>query len=273
MRLTLGISPCPNDTFIFHDLIHGLTDCRHEIVPSFHDVQELNRAAYAGAFDIVKVSFATYARLADSYALLPAGAALGRGNGPKLVARQTFDVEDMPNSRVVFPGRDTTAYLLSQILLPQPKESRFVLYDQVVPEILSGAADCGLIIHENRFTLDRDGLVEILDLGELWEREFHLPLPLGGIIAKNSLGAEVRQELGDAIQQSLTQAWAHPQHAKEFIIHHSREKSWDVVAQHIDLYVNEFSRTLGDEGHRAVAKMLELSTQKIEHQLKRFARP
>jgi 1,4-dihydroxy-6-naphthoate synthase len=256
MELSLGYSPCPNDTFIFHALVHGLVsagDVRFR--ERLEDVETLNQLAREGALDVTKVSYGAIPYLLDEYVLLKSGGALGRGCGPLLVVRA--DRADHPIERIAIPGRQTTANLLLRLWAPELPQGEEVIYSEIMPAVVRGEVDAGLIIHESRFTYADHGLVQRVDLGEWWEEETGRPIPLGGILARRSLGAEVIHSLEDALRRSVERAFAHPDDSAEYVRQHAQEMDPAVMRQHIELYVNHFSAALGEEGEGAVRELLQ----------------
>ena len=243
--LTLAISPCPNDTFIFC----GMKD-RYAL--TLDDVEALNLGAERGAFDIVKISAAAYGRVRDRYALLRAGGAAGFGVGPLLVARTPRD----PGGRIAIPGERTTAALLLTML--GGFETVPMRFDRIEDAVLAGDVDAGVIIHEGRFTYADKGLVRLADLGEVWEHRMQAPLPLGAIAIRRELGADTARAVDADIRASLRQAWADPGACAAFVRRHAQEMAPGVVQQHIDLYVNDYSLNL-DEA--AVARLVALGEQ------------
>lgn len=268
--LSLGFSPCPNDTFIFHALVHGLVPGAPQFDPVLlEDVETLNRWALQGRLEVSKLSFHALGRVLDDYLLLPSGAALGRGCGPLLVARRPFDPAELPNLRLAVPGRYTTAAMLLGLFAPaclqyadQPEANggteklRLMRFDQIMPALVAGQIDAGVIIHESRFTYRDHGLVLLADLGAWWEEISGLPIPLGGIAAKRDLGEERLTAIAQAIRQSLALARRDPAGAMAYIRRHAGELDEQVMRAHIDLYVNDFSDQLGAEGERAVAEFI-----------------
>ncbi|WP_019008288.1 1,4-dihydroxy-6-naphthoate synthase [Deinococcus aquatilis] len=259
--LQLGYSFCPNDTFIFHALHAGLTPSPVPVREVLEDVQTLNDWAVEGRLPITKISYRAYLGVMDQYVALRAGGALGRGVGPLVVARNGTDLNGMDlNGKVVAsPGALTTAELLLRAVYPEVKVLR-MRYDAVMPAVERGewqgqVVDAGLIIHESRFTYPQHGLGKVLDLGAWWEGETGLPLPLGAILVRRDLPAELQRGLNTAVRQSLEYAYAHPQAAAAYIRAHASEMSEEVMRAHIDLYVNEFSLDVGDEGERAVQEL------------------
>ncbi len=255
--LSLGFSPCPNDTFIFHALLHGGVDAgdsRWE--PRLEDVETLNRLARDGALDVTKVSYGAVPHLLDEYALLRSGGALGRGCGPLLVAHPGRTLESLRGGRVAIPGRLTTANLLLRLALPDLADGEEVLYSEIMPRVAARSIDAGLIIHESRFTYQDHGLVALLDLGEWWERTTGTAIPLGAIVARRSLGRERIEEIEARIRASVEHAFAHPAAPLEYMREHAQEMDESVMRSHVELYVNEFSRDLGPEGESAVRELL-----------------
>ncbi len=258
MRLTLGISPCPNDTFIFDALVNGLVDLDGFTFDVLHeDVQTLNDWALEGRLDVTKLSYGVLPRVAGRYALLESGGALGQGVGPLLVARPGAAF-DPATARVAVPGRDTTAHLLFSLAYPQATHKRFQVFSSIEQAVLDGEVDAGVIIHESRFTYAARGLVRILDLGEHWEQVTGAPIPLGGIVARRTLAPEVRARLDRLIQRSLAHAEARRPALSEYVRCHAQELDEAVMRQHVELYVNGHSRALGEGGRRAVATLLEV---------------
>ncbi len=260
MRLTLGFSPCPNDTFIFDALVNGGIDTGGlRFDPVLEDVQTLNEWALAGRLDVSKISYGVLPRVADRYALLEAGGALGEGVGPLLVARPGVARFDPASMTVAIPGRDTTAHLLFSLAFPGATGKRFVVFSEIEAAVLEGRVDAGVIIHESRFTYAAKGLAKLVDLGEHWERETRSPIPLGGIVARRSLDPAIRRDVNGLIRLSLEQANGRRTFLSDYVRRHAQELDDAVMRQHIDLYVNAFSLGLGEAGRRAVQTLLEVS--------------
>ncbi|MFQ3580683.1 MAG: 1,4-dihydroxy-6-naphthoate synthase [Chloracidobacterium sp.] len=256
--LTLGYSPCPNDTYIFGALALGLVrppgmtfDIR------LADVQTLNEWAQAGTLDVTKLSFAALLtpEVTAHYDLLEVGAALGRNCGPLVVARESFSADTLRNKRIVTPGRLTTAHLLIRLFTNDAPVAAELPFERIMPAVVNGDYDAGVIIHESRFVYPTFGLTRILDLGMWWEQSTGLPLPLGGIAVRRTLDATQREQISQALRESLAYADAHPTAVQPYIAAHAQEMAADVQAQHIALYVNAFTRDLGDEGRRAIAAL------------------
>jgi 1,4-dihydroxy-6-naphthoate synthase len=256
VKLTLGISPCPNDTFIFDALVNGRLDTAGLEFEVFHeDVQTLNEWALAGRLDVTKLSAGVLPRIIDRYALLDAGGALGRGVGPLLVARPGVAFDPV-TSTVAIPGEQTTAHLLFSLVHPGATGKRFTRFSEIEAAVAGGEVDAGVIIHESRFTYASRGLVQLLDLGEAWEARTGAPLPLGGIVARRTLGPALLLRLDRLVRASLEAAWAGGGALSPYVRAHAQALDEAVMRQHIELYVNEFSRTLGAQGRRALEALL-----------------
>ncbi|HSJ23739.1 MAG TPA: 1,4-dihydroxy-6-naphthoate synthase [Longimicrobiales bacterium] len=256
-ELTFGYSPCPNDTFAFHALTHGIIDAPFHVRPVLLDIEELNRRAHSGEFDVTKLSIGALAGVGDDYRMLRSGAALGRGVGPLVVARASMPLSRAVAGRMAIPGRDTTAYRLLTLAAPPTGEVVELRYDRILDAVSRGAVDAGLIIHESRFTYADHGLVQVADLGDWWEREMSLPVPLAAICVRSDVPDEVARTMEAAIRESVRHAFDHPDASRDYVRAHAQEMSDDVCAAHIALYVNEFSLDIGAEGLRAVRRLLE----------------
>jgi 1,4-dihydroxy-6-naphthoate synthase len=252
--LRLAFSPCPNDTFVFHAWTHGLIDGAPEVQVTFADVDVTNAATERGEYDVVKVSYAALPWLLADYRLLPCGGALGRGCGPLVLTRG--GAGDLAGATVAVPGERTTAYLLFRLWSAHrpPARVRVVPFHRIMPGVADGTYDAGLVIHEARFTYPRYGLTALADLGEWWEAETHLPIPLGAILAKR--GAVDPGAATDWIRTSVRMAWADPDASRDFVLANAQEMEPDVVKQHIALYVNEFTEDLGQDGYAAANVLL-----------------
>ncbi len=256
MKFSLAISPCPNDTFIFEPWLSGRIDAEGlEPDVRFADIAELNALARTAAVDVVKLSFFTYHLVRSQYALLEAGAALGRGCGPLLVSRAPMTLEDLPQAVIAIPGRDTTAHLLLEVFAPAARQRRPYVFHEIMPAIARGEVEAGVIIHESRFTYPQYGLHLVQDLGAHWEALTGLPIPLGGIAAQHRLGPEVIARLNRVMHRSVAYALAHPEHPMPFVRAHAQELDEAVMRAHIHLYVNAYTRELGPEGHAAIARL------------------
>ncbi len=256
IRRSLGFSPCPNDTFIFHALVSGaVTVPGVELVPRLEDVETLNTLAREGAIDVTKVSYGVIPFILEEYTLLRSGGALGYGCGPLIVAREPLTRERLSGTRIAVPGMYTTAYLLLRLFAPDAPQPVTMPYDRIMPAVAAGEVDAGLIIHESRFTYPAHGLVEVADLGAWWEEETGSPIPLGGIVARRDLGAEV-VELERAIRESVVAAFANPAASAAYVRQHAQELSDEVTRSHIDLYVNDFSVDVGAQGEAAIRELM-----------------
>lgn len=255
--LTLAFSPCPNDTFMFHAWVEGLINMQgHQFKIKMADVEELNQSAMKEEADITKLSFAAFAHLADKYELLTSGAALGHQCGPLLVSKHNFKWENLPQLKVVIPGKYTTANLLLTMFAPDVKNKKELLFSDIENEVLTEKADAGLVIHESRFTYHLRGLKKIADLGEFWETKYKCPLPLGCIAVKKSLPPEVKIQLNKLMHDSVVYAMENPKASAHFIGQHAQEMDLSVQQQHISLYVNQWSKELGETGKMAIRKLL-----------------
>ncbi|HTY20592.1 MAG TPA: 1,4-dihydroxy-6-naphthoate synthase [Geobacteraceae bacterium] len=256
-NFTLGYSPCPNDTFIFYPLVHGLIDSGgFRFSERLEDVETLNRLALAGELEITKISFHLLGFIRPDYCLLRSGGALGRGCGPLVVSRRYAEMGEIRGKRIAVPGRYTTAHLLLRLFDPELGNVIFLPFHEIMGAVASGEADAGVIIHESRFTYPDYGLTKLLDLGEWWENDTGHPLPLGGIVAKRTLGKESIAAIERMLRASVEYGLAHPCEANAYIRAHSQEMSDEVCAAHIRLYVNDFSIDLGREGEAAVRALL-----------------
>ncbi len=274
MKLSLGFSPCPNDTFIFDAMIHQKIDTEGlSFDVTYDDVESLNQKAFRTELDITKLSYHAYAYLTENYVLLHAGSALGFGVGPLLIC----DNEDYVSSdgleglrsqarlpdrqvsdlRIGIPGKYTTANLLLSLAFPEAENKVEMKFSDIEPALLNHKIDLGVIIHENRFTYQDKGLIKLLDLGEFWENLSHCPIPLGGIMIKRELSEEIKQKVNRIIKRSVQFAIKNPKSGLDFIRSHAQEMSSEVIYKHIELYVNKFSVDLGEEGRKAVIIFFE----------------
>jgi 1,4-dihydroxy-6-naphthoate synthase len=252
-QLTLGYSPCPNDTFIFYGLMHGRIPLPQvKLVERLEDVETLNRLAVAGQLDLTKISYHALGHLRQDYALLHSGGALGRGCGPLVVAKQATDMEQLRCKKIAVPGQLTTANLLLQLYAEGFEDLLILPFHQIMAAVASGAVAAGVIIHESRFTYRRHGLQQVLDLGRWWEEDSGCPIPLGGILAKRSLGSELIGQIDNALRRSVEYAFANPRQPQQYIQQHAQELEEEVIRKHIELYVNDFSIELSDVGIKAI---------------------
>jgi 1,4-dihydroxy-6-naphthoate synthase len=261
--MTLGFSPCPNDTFIFGALATGRLDIpRWKLEITLEDVETLNNLAKKGFLEFTKISVHTFALVAEHYALLRAGAALGRGCGPLVVASTASSMDSLRGEVIAIPGELTTANLLLQLYGEGFNRVQPMPYDTIMPRLQRGEFVAGIIIHEGRFTFHNYGLHPVLDLGAWWEETQDLPVPLGAILVRRDLGSKVAEAVEEAIRHSLLFTRQHPEEIWPYIKMHAQEMEDPVIRQHIDLYVNEYSLQLGEEGSRAITKLLHLAQQR-----------
>ncbi len=263
MKLTLGFSPCPNDTFIFDAMIHGRIDTEGlEFEVFLGDVEELNRRAGVADLDITKLSYHAYAHLTEKYILLDAGSALGNNCGPLLIAKSQIPSENISDLKIAIPGKLTTANFLLSLAFPNATQKVEMLFSEIESAVLNGTVDAGLIIHENRFTYADKGLVKLIDLGEYWEQSTGMPIPLGGIVIKRNLPESILHKVNRIIRRSVEYAWANPSASEAFIAQHAQEMDPAVRRQHIDLYVNQYSADLGGHGRKAVSHLFKVAEEK-----------
>lgn len=263
MKLTLGFSPCPNDTFIFDALVNHKIDTQGlEFEVMLEDVQTLNEWAKQGKLDVSKISYGTLPSVLGAYVLLDSGGALGKGVGPLLISRSQIDLPEIDRHSVAIPGRDTTAHLLFSRAFPNAANKKFIVFNEVEDAVLKGEADAGVIIHENRFTYQQRGLVKLLDLGEFWEKQTGVPIPLGGIVAKRTLPLSLAQQVERLTRESVEFAFSNYPLITDYVKQHSQEMEESVMKQHIDLYVNNYSISLGEDGRAAVRTLLAASAAK-----------
>jgi len=257
--ITLGYSPCPNDTFIFHGLASGAVSAPAELEITLADVEELNAMAADGRFDVVKVSVAAAAGILDDYVLLRAGGAMGYGAGPVLVAGEACDFASLDGKPVAIPGRKTTANLIFGLCCREAGiavDLKEMVFDEVMPAVASGQVAAGVVIHEGRFTFREQGMVRVLDLGAWWEKHTGLPIPLGAIAVRRSLGEEFARSMNEAIRQSLLHARGDFDGPWEYIRQHAQELDDAVIREHIDTFVTDYSLDVGEAGVGAVKRLL-----------------
>jgi 1,4-dihydroxy-6-naphthoate synthase len=260
MKLTLGFSPCPNDTFIFDALVNEKIDVQgFKFDVMMEDVETLNRWAMQEKLDVTKISYGVLPRILPAYRVLDAGGALGKGVGPLLVAKQPIDLEDVPQLRVALPGANTTAHMLFTLAFPDAQQKQFLVFHDIEDAVLRGDVDCGVIIHENRFTYADKGLHKLLDLGEFWEHNTKSPIPLGGIVMNRRFDPAIMAKIDALIRESVAYSWKQYPVLSPFVREHAQEMSEDVMRQHINLYVNDYSSSLGQEGRAAIWQLLEVS--------------
>lgn len=265
MELTLGFSPCPNDCFIFDALIHGKVDTEglsFKVV--MEDVEALNQRAFRGDLDITKLSYHAYAYLTGKYVLLDSGSALGHNCGPLLISKRELQAADFNSDRlkIAIPGKYTTANFLLSLAFPKATYKTEMLFSDIEDAVLQEKVDAGLIIHENRFTYAQKGLKKVIDLGEYWESLIKAPIPLGGIVIKRELSQNIKEAVNRIIRKSVSYAFANPQSSLSFVKAHAQEMSEEVMYKHIDLYVNQYSVDLGDDGKKAVQLLFDKAHEK-----------
>ena len=262
MKYTLGFSPCPNDTFIFDALVNKKIDTEGlDFEPVLEDVQTLNQWAKEGKLAISKISYGVLPLVLDRYRVLDAGGALGKGVGPLLISKKSIALQDVPSLRIAIPGENTTAHMLFSLAFPEARNKDFMLFSHIEEAVLGGAVDAGVIIHENRFTYQQKGLIKLMDLGEYWEQQTGAPIPLGGIVIRNSIDKTLQQTINGLIKKSVEHAYAHYPALADYVKLHSQEMDEAVMRRHIDLYVNDHSISLQEEGRGAVRKLMEVYAQ------------
>jgi len=264
MKLTLGFSPCPNDTFIFDALVHhkiNTEGLEFEVV--FADVEQLNKWAFQAKLDITKLSYNAFTHCVNDYVLLDSGSALGNNCGPLLIKKPNTILTK--ESKIAIPGKYTTANMLLNIAFPENQNKVETLFSEIENQVLEGVVDAGLIIHESRFTYKDKGLDKVTDLGEFWEIETGLPIPLGGIVMKRVLPLSEQEKIERVLRKSVVYAFANPNSSAEFIMCHAQEMEKEVVDSHIALYVNDYSISLGEKGRRAVELLFKKSGQSFEN--------
>ena len=259
MKLSLGFSPCPNDTFIFDALVNKKIDTEDtELQPVLEDIETLNKWGAEGKLDITKLSFPAFFENLEEYISLPSGGALGNGVGPLLVAKNNIPIEKIETARIAIPGINTTANFLLSFAFPEATNRFPVLFSTIEDTVLSGSAELGLLIHENRFTYHQRGLVKIMDMGEYWQEKTGLPIPLACIAIKRTIDKNLQHKIGRLIRESVEYAFAHYPYIAPYVKEHSQAMEEDVMRKHIDLYVNDFSIDLGEKGRAAIEKFYEV---------------
>jgi len=276
--LTLGFSPCPNDTFIFDAMVNNGMDT-HGLHFDYvmEDVETLNQWAFEGKLAITKLSYNTLLKVSDQYALMDSGSALGRGVGPLVICKASEfgkienQAEYFSQARIAIPGIHTTANLLFSLAFPNAKNKTEVLFSEIEERVLNGEFDCGLVIHESRFTYQQRGLEKIMDMGDWWEKESGAAIPLGGICIRRDVPAETAKKVESLIRKSLELSWKSYPELSSFVKNNAQEMQEEVMRKHIELYVNDYSLSLGDEGRKAVdtlfqkAKSLALTQESIDN--------
>ena len=268
--LTLGFSPCPNDTFMFDALVNEKIDTNgFSFDVKLSDIEKLNQQAIKGELDITKISFGVYLRIKDTYELLTAGSALGIGVGPLLISKKEFSNPQKEIKTVAIPGKNTTAYFLFKMFYPELNDIREIIFSDIERAVLEGEVDAGVIIHENRFTYQLKGLKKVSDLGELWENKTGQPIPLGGIAIKRNLDDAIKRNVNALIRKSVEFAFANPEESSEYVAKHAQEMSEEVRKKHIQLYVNNFSIDIGEIGKNAILKFFDIeNSNEIDKQNK-----
>lgn len=252
-KISLGFSTCPNDTFIFDAMIHHKIDTEgldFEVIMG--DVEELNTKALNNELDVTKISYHAFSKIVKNYLLLDSGSALGYKNGPLLISKHKIYPDEVKDAKIAIPGFNTTANLLLSIAFPKAIKKQEYLFSDIEEAVLEGEADAGLIIHENRFTYEKKGLNKIIDLGDYWEKETGLPIPLGGIAVNRNLYKEIQLKINRVLKRSVEYAFENPKSAYPFIKQYAQEMDEEIMYKHIDLYVNDFTRDLGEKGREAV---------------------
>lgn len=258
-KITLGFSPCPNDTFIFDALVNNRIDTGNiELEVVLADVEELNRMAIAGKLDVTKISYNAFAHVHYRYQLLSAGSALGNNCGPLLISKKHLSNEELKNATIAIPGKNTTANFLMGFAYPEVNSKQEFLFSEIEQAVVLGQVDAGVIIHENRFTYQEKGLIKLADLGENWEQKTGFPIPLGGIAIHRRLKPNFRREFDALLKQSVQFAFDNPDASKEYVKCHAQEMDESVMRSHIELYVNQYTLDLGEKGKAAIAKMYEV---------------
>ena len=270
MKLSLGISPCPNDTYIFDAMIHGKIDTEGlAFTTRLEDVETLNYLAIEGSLDITKVSYGVVFQLINEYRILEAGSALGKGVGPLFVSKKIGHEKEIDPSKisVALPGINTTAHLLFSLAYPEIKNKTFVPFHVIEDMVINGEVDAGVIIHENRFTYQQKGLNKLSDLGDVWEKRTGAPIPLGGILIRRSFDPELATKINRVIKRSLAFANENADALPPFVTENAQEMSEEVMCSHINLYVNEFSLSLGEEGRSSVMELIKASASLNQKEL------
>jgi 1,4-dihydroxy-6-naphthoate synthase len=263
MKLTLGFSPCPNDTFIFDAMVHGRIDTEGlEFDYFLTDVEELNKKALTSEIDITKISYHAYTYVAPNYLILDAGSALGHRNGPLLISKRRISISELQTLRIAIPGKYTTANLLFSIAWPDVKNKKEYLFSKIEDALLDEEVDAGLIIHETRFTYYRKGLHKLADMGEYWENLTGLPIPLGAIVIKRDIPDDIAQKVNRVVRRSLEYAYKDSFASYDFVAGNAREMESTVMNNHIKLFVNEYTLNLGPGGREAITELFRIAGEK-----------
>ncbi|PWT75696.1 MAG: 1,4-dihydroxy-6-naphthoate synthase [Bacteroidetes bacterium] len=259
MKISLGFSPCPNDTFIFDALVNRKIDTQGlDFEYVLEDVETLNQWALAGKLDVSKISYGVLPLVTTKFNLLDAGGALGKGVGPLLIAKKQIPREGLKNLRVAIPGKNTSAHILFSLAFPEVMQKTFMVFSGIEDAVIREEVDAGVIIHENRFTYAKKGLVKLMDLGSYWEEETGCPIPLGGIIIKKEFESDLQKTVDDLIKKSVLYAFSNYPSLPPFVKENAQEMDESVMRQHIDLYVNDYTVSLGESGKNAVNRFISV---------------
>ena len=263
-EIEIGFSPCPNDTFMFYAMVQNRIDTEGiKFIPVMQDVEELNKLALTNSLPVTKVSFQTAGKILNNYSLFTSGSALGKGCGPLLIGKRIYIESELEKCSVAIPGKNTTAFHLLKKFFPKLTNVHEMIFSAIENAVINEETDLGLIIHENRFTYEKKGLKKQADLGELWERATGFPIPLGGIVGKKNLGLPLLQSINRIMKRSIEYAYKNPEETMPFVQQHSQELSEDVIRKHIELYVNNLSIDLGEEGQAAVKYFLNVNDSEL----------
>src|SRR6185436_17852340 len=266
MKLTLGFSPCPNDTFIFDALVNKKIDTEgFEFDAALEDVETLNKWSFEKKLDITKLSYPAFFQNLDKYVLLNSGAALGKGVGPLLISKHNFQLStfNFQQAKIALPGKNTTANLLFSFAYPAAKNRKYMIFSAIEESVLNEQTELGVIIHENCFTYQQKGLHKVTDLGEYWEEKMHVPIPLGGIAMKRSIDKEISLKIDRLIRKSIEFAFSNYPLITDYVKQYSQEMSEEVMRQHIELYVNNFSIDLGIDGKNAIETLYKVAATQL----------
>lgn len=268
MKLKLAFSTCPNDTFMFHAMVHKLVHTgNYNFEINLMDIEELNEQAAQQINDISKISINAYGQLSEHYQLLSSGAALGFGNGPLIISKHKIYPDELADAKMAIPGFKTTANLLLESLFPEVQNKKAYLFSDIEEAVLSGETDAGLIIHETRFSFHKKGLLKVADLGEVWEEKIKLPLPLGGIAIRRDLDKNVKEDIQSILAQSVKFAMINPKASLPYVKNHAQDLDEEVMKQHIDLYVNDYSINIKSDGKSAIEYLVKEAARINQKQL------
>jgi len=258
MNLTLGISSCPNDTFMFDAMIHNKIDTENlSFKLNIADIEGLNKQAIENTIDISKISYAVYPYISKNYIILDSGSAIGNNNGPLLISKTKVYPDEIKYLKIAIPGKYTTANLLFSILFPEALTKKEYLFSEIEDVVLSNEMDAGLIIHENRFTYNKKGLQKVNDIGDLWNKQTNLPIPLGAIVISNRFPKELISKVNRVLKASIEYAFANPKSSYEFVKKYAQNIDDNVIRKHIDLYVNNYSTDMGEKGKEAIKTLFQ----------------